>query len=465
MSRPAGWMSELTGRSPLRSPGAPSHRREVERLFWREIAKGLLAEEAANAVGVSQAVGGRWFRHGGGMPSIDLAPLSGRYLSFQEREEIAILKSQDVGVREIARRLGRDPSTISRELRRNAATRCGKLDYRASVAQWKAELVARRPKTAKLVANPRLHEYVQQRLSGQIRHPDGTQVVGPAQAPWKGRNKPHRGDRRWVNAWSPEQIANRLRIDFPDDTSMRISHEAIYQALYVQGRGALKRELVTCLRTGRALRVPRARSRRKTWAHVTPEVMISERPAEADDRAVPGHWEGDLLIGLERSAIGTLVERTTRFTMLIHLPREDGYGTIARTKNGPALAGYGAVTMKNALASTMTTLPEQLRRSLTWDRGKELSAHAQFKVETGIPVYFADPQSPWQRGTSENTNGLLRQYFPKGTDLARWSADELEAVAAALNSRPRKTLDWRTPAEALNMYLQSSQQTGVATTG
>jgi len=180
---------------------------------------------------------------------------------------------------------------------------------------------------------------------------------------------------------------------------------------------------------------------------------------------VPGHWEGDLLIGLERSAIGTLVERTTRFTMLIHLPRAEGFGTIPRTKNGPALAGYGAVTMKNALASTMTTLPKQLRRSLTWDRGKELSQHAAFKVETGIPVYFADPQSPWQRGTNENTNGLLRQYFPKGTDLARWSVEEIEAVAAALNSRPRKTLDWKTPAEALNEYLQSSQQTGVATTG
>ena len=464
MGRPAGWMKELTGRSAMRSPGAPSHRREVERLFWGEIAKGLLAEEAANEVGVSQAVGSRWFRNGGGMPPIDLAPLSGRYLSFQEREEIAILKAQGAGVREIARRLGRSASTVSRELRRNAATRNGKLDYRASVAQWKAELVARRPKAAKLVANPRLREYVQQRLSGQIRHPDGTPVGGPAQAPWKGRNKPHRGDRRWVHAWSPEQIAHRLKIDFPDDESMRISHEAIYQALYVQGRGALKRELVACLRTGRALRVPRARTRRTAWAHVTPEVMISERPVEADDRAVPGHWEGDLLIGLERSAIGTLVERTTRFTILIHLPREAGFGTIPRTKNGPPLAGYGAVTMKNALASTMTTLPEQLRRSLTWDRGKELAQHAAFKVETGIPVYFADPQSPWQRGTNENTNGLLRQYFPKGTDLARWNADEIEAVAATLNSRPRKTLDWRTPAEALDMYLQSSQQTSVATT-
>ena len=207
------------------------------------------------------------------------------------------------------------------------------------------------------------------------------------------------------------------------------------------------------------------RSKRKAWAHVTPEVMISERPAEAGDRAVPGHWEGDLLIGLERSAIGTLVERTTRFTMLVHLPREEGYGVIPRAKNGPPLAGFGAIAMKKALAATITTMPEQLRRSLTWDRGKELSAHAQFKVETGIPVYFADPHSPWQRGTNENTNGLLRQYFPKGTNLARWSAEEIEAVATALNSRPRKTLGWKTPAEALNEQLLSLQQAGVASTG
>ncbi len=181
--------------------------------------------------------------------------------------------------------------------------------------------------------------------------------------------------------------------------------------------------------------------------------MISERPAEADDRAIPGHWEGDLLIGLERSAIGTLVERTTRFTMLVHLPREEGYHHKHTPKNGPALAGYGAITMKNALAATMTTLPEQLRRSLTRDRGKELSAHAEFKVETGIPVYFADPRSPWQRGSNENTNGLLRQYFPKGTDLSRWNAEDIESVATALNGRPRKTLGWKTPAEALNEHL------------
>nr|WP_282107854.1 IS30 family transposase [Streptomyces sp. F63] len=250
-----------------------------------------------------------------------------------------------------------------------------------------------------------------------------------------------------------------------DDESMRISHEAIYQALYIQGRGALKRELILCLRTGRALRAPRARSRRRTWAHVTPEALISERPAEVEDRAVPGHWEGDLIIGLERSAIGTVVERSTRFTMLVHLPREEGYRHKQSVKNGPALAGYGAITMKTALANTMSTLPEQLARSLTWDRGKEMSAHAQFRVETGIPVFFADPHSPWQRGTNENTNGLLRQYFPKGTDLSRWSAEEVEAVAHTLNSRPRKTLGWKTPAEAFNDQLQLLQQAGVATTG
>jgi len=449
----------------MKSPGAPKHRREMEREFWRVIATGITSEAAAVEVGVSPAVGCRWFRHRGGMPSRGLAQPSGRYLSFAEREEIAILRAQGAGVRQIARQLGRDPSTISRELRRNAATRGGKLDYRASVAQWKADLVAGRPKTAKLVANEPLRQYVQDRLSGVVRRPDGSAVVGPLTRPWKGRGKPHRQDRPWVMAWSPEQISHRLTVDFPDDQSMRISHEAIYQALYVESRGALKRELVACLRTGRALRVPRARAQRKAWAHVTPEVMISERPAEAEDRAVPGHWEGDLIIGLERSAIGTLVERTTKFTMLVHLPREEGYGLIPRTKNGPALAGYAAVTMKDALSSTITTLPEQLRRSLTWDRGKELSQHAQFKIETGVPVYFADPQSPWQRGTNENTNGLLRQYFPKGTDLARWSAEEIEAVANALNNRPRKTLGWKTPAEAFNEHLLLLQQAGVATTG
>jgi len=245
---------------------------------------------------------------------------------------------------------------------------------------------------------------------------------------------------------------------------MRISHEAIYQALYVQGRGALRRELTACLRTGRALRVPRARSRRAGKGFVDPAVLISQRPAEAADRAVPGHWEGDLILGLGSSAIGTLVERTTRFTMLLHLPRMDGHGFEARTKNGPALAGHGAEAVRGAIARTITTLPEQLRRSLTWDRGAEMAQHAQLRIEAGVAVYFCDPHSPWQRGTNENTNGLLRQYFPKGTDLSAHSAEDLAAVAIALNSRPRKTLGWRTPAEALDQFLRTTHISRVATT-
>src|SRR4051794_39276161 len=272
MGRPAGWMTAITGRSAMKSPGRPSLRREVQRAFWREIAKGLTSEQAGVAVGASQAAGSRWFREGGGMASIDPVLLSGRYLSFAEREEIAILRAQGVGVRETARRLGRSPSTISRELRRNAATRCGKLEYRASVAQWKAELIARRPKTAKLVADERLRDYVQQRLAGEVRRAGGSLATGPATAPFKGRNKPRRQDRRWVSAWSPQQISERLKLEFPDDLEMRISHEAIYQSLFVQSRGALKRELVSCLRTGRALRVPRARARQRPRGHVTPSV-------------------------------------------------------------------------------------------------------------------------------------------------------------------------------------------------
>jgi IS30 family transposase len=379
-----------------------------------------------------------------------LAPLSGRYLSFEEREEIGLLRAQGAGVREIARRIGRSPSTVSRELRRNAATRGGRLDYRPSVAQWKAELMARRPKLAKLAVNDQLREYVQERLAGHVRRPDGS-VAGPETGPWRGRNKPRRQDRRWARAWSPEQIANRLKVEFPDDESMRISHEAIYQALYVQGRGALKRELVACLRTGRALRVPRARVGARGKGFVTQEVAISERPAEAEDRAVPGHWEGDLILGLDRSAIGTLVERSSRFTMLLHLPPPQERQP--RVKNGPPVTGHGAEAVRDAIAGAIITLPEQLRQSLTWDQGAEMAQHAELRIETGVQVYFCDPQSPWQRGTNENTNGLLRQYFPRGTDLSRHSADDLAAVAATLNSRPRKTLGWRTPAEVLDEHL------------
>ncbi|WP_133884243.1 IS30 family transposase [Glycomyces sp. NRRL B-16210] len=398
------------------------------------------------------------------MPTFMLHTPQGRYLSFEEREEIALLRAQDFGVREIARRIGRDPSTVSRELRRNAATRGGRLEYRASVAQWKAELIARRPKTAKLVSNERLREYVQDRLSGAVTAADGTVVTGPQVKPWKGRRHGPRQDRRWATSWSPEQIARRLRVDFPDDETMRISHEAICQALFIQGRGAFKRELIACLRTGRSLRVPRERARRRGKHFISEEVKISARPVEVADRAVPGHWEGDLIIGANRSAIGTLVERATRFTMLLHLPPMDGHGVEPREKHGPALAGHGAEAVNTAIAAQFGTLPERLRRSLTWEQGAEMAQHAKLRIDTGLEVYFCDPHSPWQRGSNENTNGLLRQYFPKGTDLSRWTWDELEAVARTLNARPRKTLDWRTPAEAFNDHLNSLHTNGVATT-
>ncbi|PZR84328.1 MAG: IS30 family transposase [Candidatus Aeolococcus gillhamiae] len=390
------------------------------------------------------------------MRSISLAPLSARFLSFAEREEIAVMHAAQRNVRDIACQLGRAPSTVSRELRRNAATRGGQLQYRAIAAQWHADRRARRPKVAKLAANQRLHDYVQERLAGAVKRPSGTPVAGPT-VRWVGRRHGPRKDRRWSTAWSPEQIAERLPIEHPDDGSMRISHEAIYQALYVQGRGALRRELSACLRIGRALRVPRARSRRgKNF--VSDEIMISERPAEVADRAVAGHWEGDLILGLNRSAIGTLVERTTRFTMLLHLPPMTGHGQ-PRVKNGPPLAGHGAEAVRDAIAASITILPEHLRRSLTWDQGAEMAKHAELRIATGLQIFFCDPRSPWQRGTNENTNGLLRQYFPKGTDLSRHARDDLDAVAAALNGRPRKTLGWKTPAEALNELLSTQSTT------
>src|ERR671913_158290 len=384
--------ADRAGRPAMRSPGRPPvGRRERRQRFWVAIARGSSSEDAGVAAGVSPAVGSRWFREGGGMPTLSRAPLSGRYLSFAEREELAILGAQAVGVRETARRLGRSPSTISRELRRNAATRGGRLEYRATTAQWHADRRAERPKVAKLAANQRLRSYVQQRLAGEIRRPDGIAVSGP-EVRWIGRR---------------------------------------------QGRGK---------------------------QFVSPEVMISQRPAEAADRAVPGHWEGDLILGLGSSAIGTLVERTTRFTMLLHLPRMPGHGDEARAKNGPALAGHGAEAVRDAITRTITTLPEALRRSLTWDQGAEMSEHARLRIETRVRGYFCDPHSPWQRGTNENTNGLLRQYFPKGTDLGAHSADDVAAVAIALNARPRKTLGWKTPAEMLDEWLREGNRICVATT-
>ena len=434
----------------MRSPGRPPvARREHRQRFWEAIARGLSSEDAAVWCGVSPAVGARWFRESGGMPSISLAPLSGRYLSFAEREEIAILRAQGVGVREIARRLGRvavDDLAGAAPQRRDPRRRVWSIGPRRRSGMPTG--APRRPKVAKLAANDALRAVragPARRRGHRARRRGG---AGSRCALDRAASRAPQ-DRRWATSWSPEQIANRLPIDFPDDESMRISHEAIYQALYVQGRGALRRELTACLRTGRALRVPRARTRGRGKKFVTPEILISERPAEADDRAVPGHWEGDLILGLGSSAIGTLVERTTRFTMLLHLPRMDGHGDEPRVKNGPALAGHGAEAVRDAIAASIATLPEQLRRSLTWDQGAEMAQHAQLRIDTGLPIYFCDPHSPWQRGTNENTNGLLRQYFPKGTDLSRHTRDDLDAVAAALNSRPRKTLGWKTPAEAL----------------
>jgi IS30 family transposase len=363
-------------------------------------------EDAAAAIGVSKSGGERWFRNGGGMPTLDLAEPSGRYLSMAEREEIAVLRGH-CSQREIARRLYRSPSTISRELHRNS-TPSNLSRYRATVAQAEADARARRPKPSKLATCAPLRDYVSDKLA-----------------------KP--------TQWSPEQIARRLRRDFPHDERMRISHEAIYQGIYVQGRGALRRELASCLRTGRALRKPQRRvdGRRE---RIKDMVMIAERPAQVEDRAVPGHWEGDLIIGTNSgSAIGTLVERTTRFVMLLHLPDD-----------------HGAVAVRDAITEAIATLPAALRRSLTWDQGIELAQHLQLTIAEDLPVFFCDPHSPWQRGTNENTNGLLRQYFPKGTNLSVHSAADLAVVAAALNGRPRKTLDWATPGEALTALLSKA---------
>jgi IS30 family transposase len=394
--------------------------RHLEREFWRQIRAGLVIEHAAAAAGVSQTAGRRWFTERGGVPSVDLAEPAGRYLSQGEREEVAVGLAGGESLRSIARRLGRCPATVSREVRRNSPRdRDGyvvRSRYRAGAAHAKADARARRPKTAKLLAHPPLRAYVQDKLTCEEH-------------------------------WSPEQIARRLPIEFPDDERMRVCHETIYQAIYVQGRGALRRELATCLRTGRALRKPRRRADERR-GRIKNMVMISERPAEVADRAVPGHWEGDLIVGRDgASAIGTLVERSTRFTLLLHL------------------SDQSAATVRDAIATTITTLPAALRRSLTWDQGRELADHAGVTLDTDMQVYFCDPHSPWQRGSNENTNGLLRQYFPKGTDLSVHDPEHLAQVAAGLNGRPRKTLEWRTPAEALSELLSAhAQKQGVATT-
>ena len=407
--------------------------RQVQGRFWLLIRDGVATEDAAVAVGVSTTCGRQWFREAGGMSPLSLVPLPGRglRLTFAEREEIAAGVSADLSIRAIARAIDRPPSTVMRELERGAdgaryrrlhrpgqwqGGRRGTTRYRPSVAQQRADEVARRPKTAKLAACPRLRAEVQTRLTDKL---------------------------------SPEQISHRLRLEFPDQPEMWVSHETIYQSLYVQGRGALRRELATCLRTGRALRKPRARAGARR-ERIKDMVNISERPAEAVERAVPGHWEGDLIIGADSaSAIGTLVERATRYVMLLHLP-----------------ARHGALEVQDAMITAMSRLPDTLRRTLTWDQGIEMANHARIAEATGLDIYFCDPHSPWQRGSNENTNGLLRQYFPKSSDLSVFPADYLDYVAAQLNRRPRKTLDWATPAEALDRLLSNpSDPPGVALTG
>jgi transposase, IS30 family len=378
--------------------------REIERRFWRLIKIGMSTDEAGVVSGASMQSGRVWFRDAGGMPPLDLAEPSGRYLSFSDREDIAMANAAGWDQVEIAQLVGRHPSTIGRELTRNCPAG-GPEHYKASIAQGKADDRARRPKPSKLAQREALYDYVQDKLTC-LKH------------------------------LSPEQISRRIVIDHPDDEYMRISHEAIYQSIFVQGRGGLRRELASCLRTGRALRKPQARSAERR-GRINDMVMISERPAEVEDRAVPGHWEGDLIIGKNGgSAIGTLVERSTRYVMLLHL---------AGDRSAPAV--------RNAIAKAMTTLPAHLHKSLTWDQGRELHEHVQLAIDADLDVYFCDPHSPWQRGSNENTNGLLRQYFPKGTDLSAHSPEHLYDVATALNARPRKTLGYNTPAETLDRLL------------
>jgi len=391
--------------------------RVARAVFWEQVRAGSSMEAAAAAAGFSKEHGRGVLRQCGGMmPQHFMRPLSGRFLSPLERVTIAVAHSQKLSTRKIAALVGRSPSTVSRELSRNRLPSDKRYDAR--LAQFRSERRGLRPQPSKLAKNPVLHEWVQQRLN------------------WR---------------WSPEQISNVLRRDFPTQESMRVSHETIYRALFVQARGSLKRDLEVKLRTGRTLRQPRKQraSDGRVVNRISEMVMISERPAEAADRAVPGHWEGDLIVGTRNgSQIGTLVERSTRFVMLVHLPGTRGPDTVAA-----------------ALIDTIRTMPAQLARSLTWDQGMELAGHRQITMATDMPIYFCDPRSPWQRGSNENTNGLLRQYFPKGTDLSTHTAEHLEFVARELNGRPRKTLDWKTPAQALDELLLAPQQKpGAATT-
>lgn len=367
---------------------------EQRRLALRLKAKGLSLREIGPQVGCSHQGVALIVRQASRRPvrRDGWVPGPGR-LTVADREEITLGLHAGESFTAIAVRLGKAVSTVSREVAANG----GRAGYRAWRAHQRARERARRPKTPKLACP---------QLAAQVT--------------------------TWLQDWwSPVQISRRLRIEFPGDPMMRVSHETIYQALYVQGRGELRRELARCLRTGRAKR--RSRGRGQNTGQIRDMVMISERPAEAEDRAVPGHWEGDLLIGGDlKSAVGTLVERTTRYVLLLHLP-----------------GGRDAHLVEQAMRHAISALPGELARTITWDQGKEMAYHADFTIATGIPVYFCDPHKPWQRGSNENTNGLLRQYLPKGTDLSVHSAEDLTRIAASLNTRPRKTLGFMTPSAKL----------------
>jgi transposase, IS30 family len=416
--------------------GALVSLRSVQRRFWELIADGVSSTTAGVAVGVSEGTGERWFRQCGGVNPQFIEPKGQKRprLSIAEREEIMIGTTRGESIRSIAGRLGRAPSTIMREINNNGrcreaagryralhrfgANRGGwdaKSGYRAHVAQQRSETRAHRPKTGKLASNPELCECVEKLLGKK---------------------------------YSPEQIAAVLAKIYPDRPEMQVSHETIYKALYVQGRGGLRRELTKCLRTGRALRKPRGRTAEgERRGRIADMINISERPPEAADRAVPGHWEGDLIIGKNQaSQIGTLVERSSGFVQLLHLPKDRTADVVAE-----------------AMAAKINELPDTLWLTLTWDQGHEMAAHKKISKGAGIDIFFCDPHSPWQRGSNENTNGLLRQYFPKGTDLSVHSAAYLDDVAAELNNRPRKRYGFDSPAEVLDRLLSTSTETTVAT--
>ncbi|MBG6213456.1 IS30 family transposase [Cryobacterium sp. CAN_C3] len=385
--------------------------KDRENLFWDKVREGMSAAAACESMGMGRKQGYRWIKAAGGRIPVPIVASSGRYLGQEERLRIADLRLGGAGVRTIARDLGRAASTISRELRRNAhpTTR----SYRPYAAQKRCEVRARRPKPSRL---------------------DGRQLAAVV-------------EKRLKKNWSPQQISDDLAVVFAGQAQLQVSHEAIYQSLYVQGHGYVGPRLHRHLRRGRSARKPR-NSHLSATGRIRDKVMVSERPTEADDRAVAGHWEGDLIVGsASGSAIATLVKRTTRFIVLVHLPN-----------------GHSATALHDGLIAALGLIPVHLRRSLTWDQGTELARHVEITTATGVPIFFCEPHSPWQRGSNENANGLLRQYFPKGTDLNAHSAQRLLEVATELNERPRKTLNRSTPADLLSKLTGNNEEAAIAPT-